>query len=185
MKIKNILLATVLVVGTTISGIAQEDKLTNKTGHIEFYSHTEVEDLKADNDQVTSAITKSTGKVVFVVPMQSFEFKKSLMQKHFNKEKFLNTKAFPKAKFVGKLDDLSAVDFAKDGTYNVRVSGDLTIKGKTNKIQVKGTITVADGKVTVETEFSIVLADYDVLFEKGKPSKNIAKSVKITTKVAY
>lgn len=185
MKTSKFLAVVAMVVSFGFSAQAQEDKLVNKTGHIEFYSHTEVEDIKAANDQVTSTLTKSTGKVVFSVPMQSFEFDKRMMQKHFNNDKFLNTSVYPKAKFVGNIVDLSAVDFAKDGVYKVMVKGNLTIKDKTNELTAPGTITIVGGRVTIETKFSIVLADYNVVFVKGKPSKNIAKDVEITTKVFY
>ena len=131
---------------------------------------------------MVSTLDKATGDVVFSVPMQSFEFEKSLMQKHYNSAKFLDTKTYPKSKFKGKITDLSKVDFAADGTYEVDVTGDLTIKDKTNSVNEKATITVAGGKVSLDTKMNLTLGDYGVTFSGGKPSKNIAKELEITVK---
>ena len=161
------------------------EKLIGKGGQATLFSHTAVEDINAINNNVTGKIETTTGKVVVVVPMQSFEFKKSLMQKHFNGKKFLNTKEFPKAKFVGNIINVAHVKFDVDGTDAVTVKGSLTIKGKTNEITEKGSVVVAGRKVTSDIKFNVVLADYGVEFTKGKPSKNIAKTVEITSKITY
>lgn len=155
------------------------DKLTSQKTHIWFFSSTPLEDITANNYKATSTLDTSTGDVVFSVPMQSFEFEKALMQKHYNGKDFLDTKQFPRAKFVGKITDISKVDFSKAGTYPVEVTGDLTIKDKTNRIKEKGTITVTGDVFKSESKFNITLADYGVVFEKGKPDSNIAKTIEI------
>ena len=48
-------------------------------------------------------------------------------------------KKYPKAKLKAKITNIDEIDFAKDGTYNATVEGELTIKGITNKINEKGT----------------------------------------------
>ena len=155
-------------------------KLVGKSGHISFYSHTAVEDITANNYKVVSTVDPASGEVVFSVPMQSFEFEKALMQEHFNSKDFLNTKAFPKAKFNGKITNLSSIDFSKDGTYDATVDGELTIKDKSKPVSAKGTIVVKGASVMVNTKFNINLADYGVVFKKGKPSTNVAKEVEVT-----
>ena len=107
------------------------------------------------------------------------------MQEHFNSKKFLDTKTNPKGKLVGKITDLSQVDFDKDGSYNVDVKGELTINGVTNAITEKATITVSSGKVALESVFNITLVDYEIAFEKGKPSTNVAKIIEVTAKADY
>lgn len=185
-KMRKLILSTLVtgVLGLTAFKL-DEGKLVSKNSHISIYSHTDVEDISADNYKAVSTIDPSTGDVVFSVPMQSFEFKKALMQKHFNSDKFLDTKTYPKAKFKGKITNLNAVNFSKDGTYNATVNGELTIKDVTNPVTEKGTITVKSGKVSVETKMKITLADYKIAFEKGKPSTNIAKTIDITVKADY
>ena len=161
------------------------DKLVSSKSHVKFYSHTAVEDIEANNYKTVSTIDPSTGVVVFSVPMQSFEFEKSLMQKHFNSPKFLDTKANPKAKLKGTISNLDDIDFSKDGSYTANVKGDMTINGKTNAIEEKASITIKDGKTSLKSTFNLLLADYEVAFEKGKPSNNIAKEVEVTIHTEY
>lgn len=160
-------------------------RLVSKDAHISFFSHTAVEDITANNYKVVSTIDKTTGDVVFSVPMQSFEFEKSLMQKHFNSDDFLDTKQFPKAKFVGKISNMQAVDLSKDGTYQASASGELTIKDVTKPINEKGTIKVESGVVTLNLKMNITLSDYNITFSKGKPSTNIAKNVALDVTAVY
>lgn len=180
---KKLTLVLSLFALTTI--VFSQEKLITKSGHAKFYSHTEIEDIEANNYKVISSLNPVSGDIIFSVPMQSFEFEKSLMQKHYNSPKFLDTKQFPKAKFKGKIEDSSELDLSKDGKRDVIVSGDLTLHGITKKISQKGTITVADGKIRASSIFDLTLADYEIAFEKGKPSQNIAKTVKVTINVKY
>ncbi|WP_340074048.1 YceI family protein [Leptobacterium sp. I13] len=160
-------------------GFAQES-FSTETGHIKFYSHTSVEDIEANNYKVISKVTPSTGAIVFSVPMQSFEFEKALMQKHFNSGKFLDTKEFPKAKFKGLIRNLPDIDFSSNGTYIANVEGELTIHGVTKNVSEQMTIEVSGNTAKGNAKFDVVLADYDVVFTKGKPSTNIAKTVEVT-----
>ncbi|MDI1356313.1 MAG: YceI family protein [bacterium] len=162
-----------------------DEKLVSKKSQVDIFSHTDAEDIKAVNYASTATLSKENGEVVVSVPMQSFEFEKALMQKHFNSKDFLNTKTFPKAKFKGKITNLKDINFSKDGVYNATVSGDMTIKETTNPVTEKAVISVKGGLITVDTKLKIVLADYKIAFEKGKPSKNIAKTIEVTFKIEY
>ena len=161
------------------------DKLVSSKTHVKFYSHTAVEDIEAHNYKTVSTIDPNSGVVVFSVPMQSFEFEKSLMQKHFNSPKFLDTKSNPKAKLKGMITNLNDIKFDTDGTFSANVKGEMTINGKTNPIEEVATISIKDGKVSLESKFKLTLNDYEVAFEKGKPSSNIAKDVEVTVHAEY
>ncbi len=178
-------LAVIVLLAISTSFANNESKLVSKTGHINFFSHTEIEDISADNYKVVSTLDKASGEVVFSVPMQSFEFEKSLMQKHYNSSKFLDTKQYPKAKFKGKITNLDDIDFTIDGTYNVTVNGELSLHGVTKSVSEHGTITVKGNSVSIDTKMKITLADYAVAFKDGKPSTNIAKTIDITIKAEF
>jgi len=162
-----------------------DDKLVNKNGYINFFSHTVAEDISSDNYKVTSTLDRQTGDVAYSVPMQSFEFEKALMQKHFNSDKFLDTRQFPKAKFAGKITNLDEINFSMDGTYKANVDGDLTIKDVTKPISESGTITVKGSKITVDAKMQVTLANYEIAFKEGKPSTNVAKVIDVTIKSEY
>jgi polyisoprenoid-binding protein YceI len=80
---------------------------------------------------------------------------------------------------------LSEIDFRNDGTYTANVIGTLTLHGVTNNISETLKLIVKEGTISGMTEFNITLADYGVVFEKGKPSTNIGKNVKITAHLNY
>lgn len=185
MKKTTILSIVAVVIISITSFTASAQKLVSSNTHFKFFSTTPAEDIQANNYNAVGTIETSTGDLVFSVPMQSFEFEKALMQEHFNSKKFLDTKTNPKAKLVGKITDLSKVDFTKDGSYPVDVMGDLTINGVTNAINEKATISVASGKVSLMSTLNVTLADYEVAFKKGKPSTNIAKTVEVTVHANY
>lgn len=182
---KKISFAVVAISAMLFSFTLTNGKLISNKNHIHFYSHTDIEDIKADNFSSVGTIDKLTGDIVFSVPMQSFQFEKALMQKHFNGKDFLDTKQFPKAKLIAKINNLNEVNFTKDGVYPVTLSGDLSIKAKTNQVTEKGIITIKGGVVSVNSKFKIKLADYGIVFEKGKPSSNIAKEVEITVDAEF
>ncbi|MCK5400224.1 MAG: YceI family protein [Flavobacteriaceae bacterium] len=181
--ILSLAVAGILVLSSAFSTL--ENKLVSKSGHVNFFSHTAVEDISADNYKLVSTLETETGEIVFSVPMQSFEFEKALMQKHFNSKKFLDTKTFPKSKFTGNITNLNEIDFSADGTYTANVSGELTIHGVTKAIAESATITVEGAKVIVDVELSITLADYNIAFKKGKPSTNIAKTIDAKVKAEF
>jgi len=185
MKSLKFLSITLIAVLGLVAFTPVGDKLVSSKTHIKFFSTTPAEDIEANNYTAVSTIDKTDGKFVFSVPMQGFEFPKSLMQKHFNQKKFLHTKKHPKAKYVGNITNLSAIDFGTDGTYTAKVDGEMTIRGETNPVNEDATIKVSGGKVSLETKFFITLADYGVEFTKGKPSKNIADKVEVTAIAEY
>lgn len=158
---------------------AQERIVTTDT-HIRFFSSTPAEDIESNNYASTGTINPQTGEVAFSVPMQSFEFEKSLMQRHFNQRRFLHTSEHPIAQLVGKIENFESIDLSKNGTYNVIVSGEMTIKGETNSFKEPGTLKVENGKITANSKFFITLADYDITFSRGRPASNIADKVEVT-----
>lgn len=181
-------LTIVLVAIATAATLAFKpvpSKLVSNDAHISFFSHTALEDITSNNYKVVSTLEQQTGDVVFSVPMQSFEFEKALMQEHFNSGNFLDTKKYPKAKFVGKISNLNEINFDQNGTYEANASGELTIKDVTKPVTAKGTITILDGKVTLNSKMNITLADYSISFSKGKPSTNVAKTVEVSTTAVY
>src|SRR5437868_3211358 len=115
-----------------------QDYLT-RNGNISFYSHTPVEDIKASNNEVVSLLNTSTGSFEFKVAIKSFHFPKQSMEDHFNNSDYMDSEKYPKGSFSGKITNLSAVNFTKDGSYNVTVDGNLTIKDVTKPVSVKGT----------------------------------------------
>ncbi len=71
-----------------------------------------------------------------------------MMQEHFNSDKWMNSAVFPKFTFSGKIDKLSEVKFNKNGSYNVTVSGNLSVKGVSKPVKAKVKLLVKGTAVT-------------------------------------
>lgn len=166
-----------------LSNIASaQDKLFTKTGSISFYSSTAMEDIEAHNNMATCVLNKSTGEMKFAVLMTGFEFQKSLMEEHFN-ENYVESDKYPKSTFDGKVNNISSINFSKDGTYEADISGNLTIHGVTKPVNTKGKFIVNGGKVTGTSEFNVLIADYNISVPSINKD-NVSKSIKITVNVA-
>lgn len=160
-----------------------QDYIT-RNGNISIYSHTALEDVKGNNNEVVSLVNSSTGSFDFKVAIKSFHFAKQAMEDHFNDENYMETDKYPKAGFSGKLSNIADVNFTKDGVYNVTVSGNLTIKDVTKPVTAKGTITIKSGKVSVQSTFSVKRKDYNVIGQSFVQSK-LADDIQITVNCDY
>ncbi len=128
MKKLTIFLSSAALLFSIAASSQSSDKYISSKSHIKFFSTTPVEDIEANNYASVSTINPKTGDVVFSVPMQSFEFEKAMMQKHFNNEHFLETNIYPKSKLKGKITNLDEIDFSKEGKYSANFEGEITIK---------------------------------------------------------
>ena len=171
------------LVGMTTLTFAQKKKTTT-SATISFDATTPKDAYpKADNKTAVASINTKKGEVAFEAIMKSFTFTNPKIQEHFNEPRWLDSEKYPKATFKGKITNLAAVNFAKDGTYEADVTGNLTIHGATKPVTTKATIVVAGPSISTSTEFAIKLADYgvDVSGAAGK----IALEPKIIVKADF
>ena len=174
---KKILLLTIHFVLSALIVTAQ-GKYSTKSAKISFYSSSTLENIEATNKSGTALIDAGTGDLQFSVLMKGFEFRKALMQEHFN-SKFVESDKYPKASFKGQVVNNSAVNYSANGNYPVKVKGQLTIHGVTKAVEIPGKIVIQDGKLLASSTFNILLADYKISIPKMYVD-NISKSIKIT-----
>lgn len=160
-----------------------QDRYFTRTGHIDFFSHTPIEDIKAVNEQVTSFLGIETGEVVFAVLMNSFEFEKALMQEHFN-ENYVESEQYPRSSFKGYIVNMKEVDFKTSGQYAVKVKGDLTMHGVTQVIETDGILDVQPGKIGARSTFNIKPEDYKIKIPAAVRNK-IASEVQVNVMIDY
>jgi hypothetical protein len=158
-------------------------KYSAKNGFVGFYSHTPMEDIKADNNQVASIIDASTGDMVFQILNKSFVFDKALMQEHFN-ENYMESEKFPKATFKGKISNIADVNFAKPGVYNVTVSGEMNMHGVANAFSAAGTIEVITDGIVAKSKFTVKPEDYGIVIPAVVREK-IGKEMEVTVNIKY
>lgn len=171
MKTKIILLQLFLFV---CFANAQERFLT-KTGKINFYSKAPLEDITADNAKVLSIIDTSTGAMAIQIVMKEFQFKKALMQEHFN-ENYVESDKFPNATFKGKILNFENINEAKSEYI---VKGTLTIHGVSKETEIKANFIKTDTNILVDGNFMVALKDFDIKIPKIV-FMNIAENIKVT-----
>ena len=177
---KRILLILGIVLGTV--NVFAQDIYSCRNASFSFFSSAPMEDIEAKTDKGVSAINLKTGAVYFKVPVNTFQFRKKLMQEHFN-ENYLETDKYPYAEFKGKVVE-PAADLGKDGTHDVTVEGILSLHGVDKTYREKGTITVQNGQVISNSKFNVKLADHKIKIPT-LVIKNIAEVVEVTVKATY
>lgn len=138
-----------------------QDKYFTKSGNIQFASKGAIETIEATHRSVTCVLDSKTGDIQFAVLMKGFEFRKALMQEHFN-ENYVESDKYPKSEFRGQITNNSEVNYTKDGVYTVHIKGKLTLHGQTKEVEADGKITVKDGKLLAASKFKILMSDYDI-----------------------
>ena len=175
-----IIFSLLLIVG--FHCLQAQDRFYTKSGQISFFSKAPLESIEAANKNVTCVLDTKTGQLQFVVLMKGFEFRKALMQEHFN-ENYVESSKFPRAEFKGQIVNNNEINYKLDGTYNANVKGKLSIHGETKEIESTGTITIKDGKISAASGFNILLSDYKITIPALVKDK-VSNSVSITVNCA-
>jgi len=180
------ILALILVSGTMMfaQGIYQGKKNT-----IGFYSHTAMEDISATDTIATMLLNSKTNQVIASVDVRGFRFSSPLMEEHFNENYMETNKPGPKdakgnvtypnrmATFNGKINE--TIDYTKDGTYNVTMTGDLTVHNVKKPRTINATLVIKGGVITMDCKFNILLVDHDIKVPTAVGQK-IAESIEVT-----
>lgn len=179
MMMKRFLFVIMVLLGFNSLAQAPALKWNTMIGYVKLFSKSPLEDISAENKQAQVLLNTQTGDVAFKVPMSAFKFPKAAMQEHFNSPNYLDTKQFPNATFAGKITNLAEIKFDKEGSYTASVSGKMTLHGVTKDITQSGKVLVSGGKITLQAEFMLPLASYNVKIPANYVN-NIAKEVKIS-----
>jgi hypothetical protein len=172
-----------LLVLLALFQFTQAQKLVSRNGHIWFYSHTPLEDIEAHNRQVVSILDPATGELVYSLLVKSFEFRIALMQEHFN-ENYMESDKYPKSAFKGIITNINEINFSKDGIYQAKVNGDLTIHNITKSINATGTLEVNGREVTVRAKFVVSPRDFEIEIPALVEEK-IAREIQVHVEVTY
>lgn len=140
---------------------AHAQKYLTRNGVVTFFSTSILEDIEARTEQVAALVDLTSNQVAFTIPIKSFQFKRTLMQEHFN-ENYMESGRFPKSSFSGRITDLNIDALHKGGSQRVNVEGDITIHGVTKHIVVPGAVELQKGTLLVNAYFSVAPADYNI-----------------------
>lgn len=147
--------------GFSITLTAQNTYYT-RTAHLNVKSSNNIKDIEADNYQVFSTFDANTGAIVLEGLIKSFEFKFGAANRIFNSKK-INVSQYPKIKYVGKVTNLSSVDFSKPGTYNLNIKGTLYIWDEKRITPAQAVIVInQDGSITGESSLFFLIEEKNV-----------------------
>lgn len=156
--------ALLLLLGLSLGGAGAaraQGKYLTRTGRVTFFSASIMEDIEARNEEAAAAIDLSAGQLAFSIPIRSFQFKRTLMQEHFN-ENYMESEKYPKSTFSGKFTDLSLETLQLPGAHPVHIEGDLTMHGVTKHITVPASLEVKEGRILAFALFTVAPADYSI-----------------------
>lgn len=163
-----------------------QGRYMTQTGSVSFFSTSIIEDIEAHTEEVSAIFDLQNGQLAFSIPIKSFQFKRTLMQEHFN-ENYMETGRFPKATFRGKVQDLNTGALLKGGSQRITVEGDITIHGVTRRITVPGVLELSQGSLLVNAYFSVAPADYNIeipLLVRENIAKVVGVKVRLTCEQA-
>lgn len=174
-KMKKLIVLLLLFVGT-VNVSAQ--KYMTKTGSLKFEASVDsFEEIAAENKNTSAILESATGEIAVLTLVKGFRFKIALMEEHFN-ENYIESDKFPKATFKGKVEDFDVAKLSSaSGMF--KISGDLTLHGKTKKVTTNAKISKSGDKITITGNFEAKPEDFDIEIPK-LVSKKVADKVKIT-----
>jgi polyisoprenoid-binding protein YceI len=99
-------------------------------------------------------------------------------QKNFY-ENYLESDKYPQASFEGKI--IEDIDLHRDGFYNIRAKGNLSIHGVVQERIIKCNLTIKNDIVSVKSNFVVLLADHNIAIPKVVIQK-LASDIKVEVK---
>lgn len=168
-----------VLIQISLFGINQERYFTQK-GHIDFYSHAPLEDIRANNEQVAAYLYTETGELSFGLLLKSFEFEKALMQKHFN-ENYMESDKYPKAVFKGKIENFSSINLDEKGKIEVNVTGQLIIRNQKKDIATNAILEIKENEIVATSKFITKPSDFNIKIPNAVKD-NIAKEIEVNVK---
>jgi polyisoprenoid-binding protein YceI len=177
-------LALIPLTGSEMLGQAPK-KYMDRTGSANFVADGIIkDDVQAKTNTVTAALDVASGQVQVRIPVNSFVFRKALMQEHFN-ENYLESHQFPFANFKGQVANWDASLLQKSASQKIRFEGKLEIHGISKDVVESGTMEVNNGQIRMTTDLKVTVADFGIkvpALVRDKIAKEAAVHVEVNLK---
>ena len=154
-----------------------------RTGHIYFISETDIINIDANNYQAASFLDIETGKVQVAVLIKSFEFSLATAKEHFN-ESYMESDKYPKATFKGNLIDFKSIRLEPDKTHQLKVQGDITIRGITKTIDAPVELYFQNEFIIAKSELRLSIDDFNIKVPKVVEHR-VAKEIIVQVNMKY
>ncbi len=164
-----------IIILVLVSSALKAQTYTASEMYVRIFSPAPIIDIEAISNASKVKLNTNKKELQIEIPVNSFKFKKALMQTHFN-EKYVESDKYPTATFQGKY--LENMDLNTDGIYNLKLNGKFNIHGVNKAKAIPCTITVKNQRVIFQTDFDLLSADFkivapDVIYRKVGQEVNV------------
>ena len=145
-------------------GAQDSTNYITRSGKVSFHSNAPLEFIKATSNELAGRIVPTKNTFEFQLVIKSFQgFNSAMQQNHFN-ENYMESKRFPVASFSGRI--IEKVDLQKNGVYSLRAKGKFNVHGIERERIIKCTLSVEEGRINLESRFSILLEEHGIQVPK-------------------
>ena len=155
---KNVIVLLALTLMTSL-GVHAQSRYKIVDPYVTFFAGTPLEDIDANSDKLVGVLDNEKQTFAFRIAMNTFQFKRELMQEHFN-ENYLETDKYPNAEFRGVIK--GDFDLTKVGEYPVTAEGKFEIHNVEKEYSIPAMINVTKDSRSIEAVFPIELKDHDI-----------------------
>jgi len=153
---KNLIVILALLIAYNVHA----QQFVDKAGKAHFFSSNTMENIEATTTSAVAVLNTTSKKIIVKIRNAGFKFKDGLMQEHFN-ENYIESDKYEYSSLDAVI--VEAIDFTKDGVYDVTLKGTLDIHGTKVEREIKGKLTVQNGVPTIGTaKFDVKLADHKI-----------------------
>lgn len=129
-----------------------------KSGHAEFDSSVPLHSFTGESDHLVGKFNLKDSTIDFYLDVNTLET--GISKRDKDMQETLNAEEYPFAEFFGKLK--SPFDPAKNGTQEVTVVGEFTVRGNTRDIKINGTLEKTPEGLRVKAAWTLNITDYDI-----------------------
>ncbi len=151
------LISYILVFIISSNTLFAQKVFETKSAIVQFISIDD-RDIDATNNEVTSKL-EPNGKLTFNMLAKGFHFEMKKMEEHFNDD-YIESNKFPNVFFNGQITNFKSINFSKNGSYPVTVTGTMQVHGVNKNIQTNGVIEIVNGLPKASAKFIVRLKEF-------------------------
>lgn len=154
-----------------------QERFKTTAGLVSIDASSPLEDIEAVNKKATAILDPDSGEIAVVLLIKDFEFRRKLMQEHFN-ENYMHSDTYPKALFSGEIADF-APTLLRPQKKSFNLSGEITIHGVTRNFAAPITLWQNGTAIQGALDFVIRSEDHNikvprVVFKKVAQEVNVS-----------
>ena len=143
--------------------ISFSQKLFVENANVSFFSEAPIEDIAAVSSQLDGVVDFETGEFFFRIPINTFIFPSSLMQKHFN-EKYMESDKYSLSSFKGLITNL--FPYTSDTVVTIFTQGLLNIHGIEKEVSIESDLSIPDTLCFYENHSLVLINNGEASFDE-------------------